>query len=272
MKRQKSQLAKIFIKRGKIVDAYSHLSKVYDQFMDNIPYDEWCKYIVRLLERDGIKDGLVLELGCGTGQVTRRLKNAGFDMIGVEISEEMLSVAIENESEGILYLCQDMREFELYGTVRAVVSICDSMNYITENEDITNVFKLVNNYLDPKGIFIFDLNTRSYYSKIGDSVIAENRENASFIWENNYYPDEAVNEYNMTLFLEDENGKYDKFTETHIQRAYSFEEIKSSFEEAGLELLTCYNAFTEEKVESDEAMEMCDRVYFVARENGKLCS
>ena len=146
------------------MEAYSEFARVYDLFMDNIPYEEWCEYLVTLLKKYGVDDGLVLELGCGTGNISEALRHKGYDMIGIDNSEEMLSVAIEKSMEveddtlpQSLYLCQDMREFELYGTVRAIVSICDSMNYITESEDLLEVFRLANNYLDPEGVFIFDI-------------------------------------------------------------------------------------------------------------------
>ena len=112
----------------------------------------------------GNDNPIILELGCGTGKVTRRLKACGYDMIGIDISEEMLEMAQNQEHDGILYLHQDMREFELFGTVAAVVSLCDSMNYITSEEDLLKVFRLVNNYLDPEGIFVFDFNKNRYYS------------------------------------------------------------------------------------------------------------
>lgn len=105
--------------------SYESFARVYDLFMDNIPYDEWCSYLIELLKEYGIEDGLVLELGCGTGNVAERLFNAGYDMIGVDNSMDMLEIAMEKKEENkkdILYLLQDMREFELYGTVRAVVS------------------------------------------------------------------------------------------------------------------------------------------------------
>src|SRR5699024_6278043 len=153
----------------------------------------------------GIKDGLVLELGCGTGSLTTRLAKAGYDMIGVDNSPAMLQEAMEKKEEqslDILYLMQDMREFELYGTVKAVVSICDSMNYITEEEDLLEVFRLVNNYLDPGGLFLFDLNTIYKYEKIlGDTTIAEHRADASCIWDNYYDPEEQIHEYDLALLV-----------------------------------------------------------------------
>ena len=181
------------------MDAYTSFAEVYDMFMDNIPYEDWCGYLTSLLKEYGINDGLVLDLGCGTGTLTELLAKEGYDMIGVDVSEDMLQEAIEKRAESglpILYLLQDMREFELYGTVRAVVSICDSLNYILDYDDLAHVFSLVNNYLDLEGVFIFDLNTPYKYRElIGDATIAENREDASFIWENTWYEDEQVNEY-----------------------------------------------------------------------------
>ena len=112
------------------MDAYTSFAEVYDMFMDNIPYEDWCGYLTSLLKEYGINDGLVLDLGCGTGTLTELLAKEGYDMIGVDVSEDMLQEAIEKRAESglpILYLLQDMREFELYGTVRAVVSICDSL-------------------------------------------------------------------------------------------------------------------------------------------------
>ena len=144
------------------MNEYTSFANVYDTFMDNVPYKEWADTIVRILSEDGINEGLVLELGCGTGSMTEELASRGYDMIGVDYSEEMLEVAIKKREESghdILYLHQDMREFELYGTVKAVISICDSINYILEKDDLLEVFRLVNNYLDPGGLFLFDLNS-----------------------------------------------------------------------------------------------------------------
>ncbi len=204
------------------MQAYTGFAQVYDIFMDNVPYDNWTEYLTGLLQEYGVKDGLVLELGCGTGKVTRRLALKGYDMIGIDLSDEMLEIAREKEYSDdswedaepdselksrnpILYLQQDMREFELFGTVSAVVSICDSMNYITSEEDLIKVFQLVNNYLDPGGLFIFDMNTEyKYKNLLGDATIAENREECSFIWENYYDEENRMNEYNMTIFVKAE--------------------------------------------------------------------
>lgn len=246
---------------------YESFAAVYDAFMNDVPYGDWSRYLTDILRREGIRDGLVLDLGCGTGAMTRLLDRAGYDMIGVDSSAEMLEIAMDKKEAGqdILYLLQDMREFELYGTVRAVISVCDSVNYITDESDLLQVFRLVNNYLDPGGIFVFDLKTvYSYRDLMGDSVFAENREMGSYIWENSYYEEERINEYDLTLFIREEDGKYGKFTETHYQKAYEPERVKELLRAAGMKPEAVYDGFTMDPPRPDS-----ERLCFVAREQGK---
>ncbi|MCI6886336.1 MAG: class I SAM-dependent methyltransferase [Lachnospiraceae bacterium] len=250
------------------MDAYTGFASVYDMFMDNIPYEEWCAYLTGLLREYGVDDGLVLDLGCGTGTLTRLLAEKSYDMIGVDLSDEMLEIAMEKEAEdpkGILYLMQDMRAFELYGTVRAIVSICDSMNYMLEYEDFVEVLRLANNYLDPGGVFIFDLNTiYKYKETMGETTIAENREEGSFIWENFYDEEEQINEYDLTLYIREEDDRYHRFEETHYQKAYDLDTVKQAIADAGMEFVTAYDAFTREAPKPDS-----ERIYVIAREHGK---
>lgn len=249
------------------MEAYTGFAEVYDVFQDNVPYGEWCDYVSGLLREYGISDGLVLDLGCGTGSLTELLAKAGYDMIGIDNSGEMLQMAMNKRSASgldILYLMQDMREFELYGTVKAVVSICDSMNYIMEYRDLVQVFRLANNYLDPRGVFIFDLNTEyKYREMLSDNTFAEDREESSFIWNNFYDEEERVNEYDLTLFVK-EGELYRKYEETHYQRAYSLEEVRQAICEAGMEFVAAYDACTRLPVRDDS-----ERIYVVAREMGK---
>mgnify|MGYP004449145533 CR=1 FL=1 len=221
------------------MNEYTGLSFVYEELMDNVPYDDWYEYLVKTLRAYGIEDGIVLDLGCGTGAMTRRLASH-YDMIGIDNAMDMLQIAMEQEDEGsqILYLMQDMREFELYGTVRAVVSVCDCLNYVTEPDDLLQVFQLVNNYLDPGGIFIFDVNTPYKYKEvIGDRTIAEERDDCAFIWQNTYYEEDKINEYAVTMFVEEEDGLYRRYSEIHEQRSYSIEELQTLIMSSGMELL-----------------------------------
>ena len=250
------------------MEAYTEFADVYDTFMDETPYEEWCEFLVRILEEYKVPKGLVLDLGCGTGTFTRMLSREGYDMIGVDNAEQMLAIAMEKteeSGENILYLLQDMREFELYGTVGAVISVCDSLNYLLEEEELVQTFKLVNNYLDPGGIFIFDFNTvYKYRDVIGDTTIAENREDCSFIWENFYHEEEEINEYELTVFVREENECFRKFEENHFQRGYRLKQMKKALEQAGMEFVKALDADTH-----GEVTEQSERIYCIARECGK---
>jgi len=281
------------------MEAYTGFAQVYDIFMDDTPYEEWCGYLTGVLEKyresgsagaagtavpktgnnyiietddDVIKNNLqqehnsILDLGCGTGTLTELLARQGYDMIGIDNAQEMLQIAMDKRDESgldILYLLQDMREFELYGTVGAVISVCDSVNYLLEEEDIVRTFRLVNNYLFPKGIFIFDFNTvYKYAAVIGDATIAENREECSFIWDNYYHEAEQVNEYDLTIFVRQKTGEglYRRFQETHYQRGYELEQMKDFLRQAGLVFLEAIDADTQEAVRNES-----ERIYVVAR-------
>lgn len=250
------------------MEAYTGFAEVYDIFMDNVPYEEWTEYLCGLLGEYGIWDGLVLELGCGTGNLTARLAEKGYDMIGIDAAPEMLETAMDKKREkgyDILYLLQDMREFELYGTVRAVVSACDSINYITEPDELEQVFCLVNNYLDPSGIFVFDFNTEYKYRELlGNQTIAEDREESSFIWDNYYDEEERINEYELTLFIREEDGRYRKYQEAHFQRAYTLKEIRELIEKSGMEFIAAYDAYTKNPPHGKS-----ERISVAARERGK---
>lgn len=248
--------------------AYEDFAEVYDTFMDETPYEEWSRFVISALKDAGIADGLVLDLGCGTGTMTELLAKEGYDMIGVDLSERMLNRAMEKRVQSgldILYLQQDMRDFELYGTVRAVVCLCDSLNYLLKEEELLQTFRLVNNYLDPGGLFLFDFNTvYKYETVIGDATIAESREECSFIWENYYDGEEQLNEYDLTIFVREEGELFRRFTETHVQRGYSLPGIRRLVERAGMVFVKALDADTHEEV-----TDTSERIYVLAREQGK---
>ena len=252
------------------MEAYTTFAGVYDMFMDNIPYEKWVEYLHDIMEEYNIHEGTILELGCGTGNMTELLASKGYDMIGVDNSEDMLELAMEKRLKSghdIRYLLQDMQSFELFGTVKAVISVCDSINYVTDEAELKEVFRLVNNYLDPRGIFIFDFNTEYKYREIlGDRVIAEERDKCSFIWDNYYNEQDKINEYELTLFVQSEEDPdlYRKYQEVHYQRAYTLEKIKTLIEKAGLRYVTAYDAYTKKA-----PMYTSGRVCVIAQEYGK---
>ena len=260
------------------MDAYTSFAQVYDLFMDNVPYDKWCSWICDYLRKEKVEDGLILDFGCGTGKLTRLMAKEGYDMIGIDMSYDMLDIAREQEmfaqmevmdqmeamdqGREILYLQQDMREFELYGTVRAIYSSCDCINYLMEEEDVEAVFRLANNYLDPEGLFIFDVNTPYKYEKLlGDNTFAEDREESSFIWNNFYDKEEGVNQYDLSIFVREEDGRFQRFRETHYQRSYSLETLKILIERSGMEFVAAFDAYSYEPVREDS-----EKITIVARE------
>lgn len=316
------------------MEAYTSFAQVYDMFMDNVPYMKWCDYIEKILKEYGISEGAVLDLGCGTGKMTRIMSKKGYDMIGVDLSYDMLDIArqaeymdsedmypddVEGDSHdeetleedsfveafsggsfmeealeedsfmgealekdsccetgfeddkeeefepGILYLLQDMRELELYGTVRACYCACDSLNYILEEDEVLTVFERVNEYLDEDGVFIFDINSHyKYKSLLADNTIAENREEGSFIWDNYFDEKEGINEYDLTLFIqkEENSDEFIRFQETHYQKCYELDEIKELLKKAGFVFVKACDAYTDNEVSAES-----EKITIVARKN-----
>ena len=262
------------------MNAYTDFAYVYDTFMDETPYEEWSRFIQNKIKQYGIskpekavdalesEKNLVLDLGCGTGTLTELLAEAGYDMIGVDNSCDMLTLAREKSERAgheVLYLLQDMRELDLYSTIGTVICVCDSLNYLLTEEDLLKTFMLVKNFLFPGGIFLFDFNTVYKYAEvIGDATIAENREECSFIWENYYYLEEQINEYDVTVFVKEKEELYRRFTETHYQRGYTLSQMKKLLKKAGLKVLEVLDADSREAVTGKS-----ERIYIIARKSGE---
>ena len=274
-------------------ERYRSFASVYDEFMDGTDYQKTADKIQDMITRYGVskpsqkrtgeseaKDvllaaekNLVVDLGCGTGKLTEILADRGYDVMGIDLSEEMLGMALERRDRlrhKTLYLCQDMREFELYGTAGTFVSVGDCVNYLLTDEDMARLFKRVNTFLFPGGIFVFDFKTLHLYRDvIGDSTIAEDREDCSFIWENWFDEESRINEYDLSLFIREKDiGENDslfrKYQEIHRQRGYTLEEIKRFAQEAGLIWIAEMDNDT-----MGHASEESERILCVVRENGK---
>ncbi|NMA83504.1 MAG: class I SAM-dependent methyltransferase [Epulopiscium sp.] len=248
---------------------YGHFARVYDRFMEEVPYEEWGNYIERLFLQNQLQPKIIAELGCGTGNMTEIMSQKGYEMIGIDLSEDMLMIAKEKALQkkmDILYLAQDIRDFELYGTVDCFISICDTMNYLLEEEELKQVFQLVNTYLNPGGFFIFDMNTEyKYHQTLASNTFTDVQEQTAYIWENNYDLESQINEYIVNFFVQDEEGtSYTRFEEVHYQRAYQIETITKLLSDAGLEVVEVYDAFTFQPPAIDS-----ERIYFIAKETRK---
>ena len=245
------------------MEAYTGFAYVYDEYMDNIPYEEWEQYLSELLRENNINPGCTIaDLGCGTGTVTRMLDKEGYDILGIDLSEDMLTIASEKTYEAeqqILYSCQDMRDFELPYKVDALVSIGDSMNYITTNDDLCDVFKCVKKCLEDGGVFIFDLKTVHFFRDVlADNTYAENREDSAFIWDNYYDAESANNEYELAVFVRNEDGAFDRFEEQHYQHGFTENEVREAVTKAGLTIRNVYDAFTHNPPAANS-----ERLYYV---------
>ena len=250
------------------MEAYNEFAKVYDVFMQDTPYEKWITFMDQCMEKYNVTPRIICDLGCGTGTMATMFAKRGIEVIGIDNSEEMLMRARENAVEdglNILYLLQEMPEFELYGTVDLIYSSCDSMNYLLDEEEVLSTLKWVNNYLEPKGLFIFDINTPYKYKEIlADRSFSDQTEHAAYIWDNYYDEEEQINEYTVSFFIENEEGTYDRTVEEHYEKVYSIEKMKSLIEAAGLELIGVYDEYSFNAIN-----EKTQRATFVAREKGK---
>lgn len=229
------------------MSAYQAFASVYDIFMEETEYDAWLAHIAALWEKYSAKPRKILDLGCGTGSILLPLAKQGFDCMGVDLSAEMLAEA-EHKARGgglsVRLACQDMTELELGEAFDCILSLCDSMNYLTEERQLAAAFARVVQHLKKDGIFLFDMNTEYKFREIlGQNIFASAEEDAAYIWENNYDAEEKINEYYVSFFIEQENGLYERIEEFHYERAYSIEEVKAALEASGLALLSVSDGY-----------------------------
>ena len=253
-------------------DGYRAIAGVYDRLNAEIDYEGWADFVESCFARYLIKKPtLLLDLACGTGSMTLALAERGYDMIGVDGSMDMLSVAYERKAErgadGVLLLCQDMRYFELYGTVGAVTCCLDSINYLLTPQDVKRCFGCVHNYLDPDGIFLFDVNTPYKFRHIyGDQAyiledLDENGEGRAFCgWQNFYDESTRLCTFDLSLFERCEDGRYERTDERQTERCYEREELCRYLEQTGFEVIGCFGGW-----DFSAPLQNCERYYFVAR-------
>ena len=235
------------------MEIYRHFAMVYDAFMGSTPYKEWAGYIDKALHDQGVPaGGTVLDLACGTGTMALLMAQKGYDIIGVDASADMLSEAYQKSSgiySDILFLNQDMRYLDLYGTVDAAYATCDALNYLLTDEDFITVLKKIATFLNPKGIFIFDLKTDCKYRQLGSNTYRDDNIQASYLWKNHYDPQTCINEYNVRFFIEGGGT----FEEVHRQRAYSTEAVTALAEQAGMQIIFTEDNYTTNPPGADSA-------------------
>lgn len=244
---------------------YSDFAYVYDLLMQDVQYAKWADYIETLFRSFCTrKPELVLDLACGTGNLTLEMAKRGYDMIGIDMSSDMLSCAMDKSAEyGVspLWVCQDMREFELYGTVDAILCTMDSLNYIEDESDMKLIFRLACNYLNPGGLFIFDMNSPYKLEHVlGNNLFYEIRDDITYLWKSEYHAEARKCSYDLTFFVKETEDIYRRLEEEQQQKAWTIGEVEQTLKESGLELLNVYDAFTKTPPSSKS-----ERYFYIAQ-------
>lgn len=249
------------------MNSYSFLAGSYDKLTYDVGYTDWADYLEKHFEKRGLPGKTVLDLACGTGSLTLELANRGYEMIGVDLSPDMLSEASEKarETDGIppIFLCQSMDQLDLYGTIDACVCCLDSVNYVTDSKKLKKAFERVHLFLMPGGLFIFDINTIEKLRGLDGQVFLDETEDTYCVWRAEFEHRRKICSYFMDIFqLDEETGLWERGEELHEERAYTVEELTGFLESAGFQDIKTYGNL---KMRSPVPGE--DRIFFVARKD-----
>lgn len=245
------------------MEAYSGFAEVYDFLMRDVDYNGWVDYLEKIFNKKESNPHTILEIACGTGNITNELAQRGYDIVGIDKSIEMLAFA-KNKADDlgvdVKYLHQDMRKLDYNKSVDSVLCLCDGINYILQKKELIAILKKVYSLLKKGGLFVFDISSYYKLSKIlGNNIYAENFENVSYIWENYFDYEESICELDLTIFKR-KNKLFERYQEYHYQRAYKAEEIFDALKESGFKNISCYKSFTFENISYED-----DRINFVCK-------
>ena len=244
---------------------YGAFAEYYDSLTSNVSYDETAKYVADILNENGIKKGILLDLACGTGTMSVQMAKRGYEVIGIDNSPEMLSEACEKACEAgedILFLCQDMCDIDLYGTVECTICLLDSLNHLESEEELLSAFKGVSLFTVPGGLFIFDVNTQYKHKYVlGNNTFVYDNDDVYCVWQNEY-DDESKTVEIFLDFFEEENGLYRRSSEYFTESAFSDETIRRLLKEAGFSDVKAYGELSRNAPSETE-----ERIFYVARKD-----
>lgn len=239
---------------------YEAFAAYYDFLTENIDYKNLAEYYDRLNEKFGGVKGIMLDLACGTGSLSVVLSKMGYDVIGTDISEDMLSEAVSKEHDGIEYLCQDMTELDLFGTIDGAICSLDSINHLEDKNAVKKAFERVSLFMNKGALFMFDVNTLYKHEHIlADNTFVYDTENVYCVWQNEYLGN-GVTQIYLDFFEEDENGMYGRYSDEFTETAFDRKEIEKMLTDAGFEICACYEYLTE-----NEPTEESEKLTFVTK-------
>lgn len=249
------------------MNSYAFLAGCYDDLTYDVRYGAWADYIVAHFQKRGLPGSTVLDLACGTGSLTRELAVRGYEMIGVDLSPEMLSEAVEKNRGAApiepIFLCQSMDKLDLYGTIDACVCCLDSVNYVTSPKKLKKAFERVHLFLMPGGLFLFDINTPEKLMGLDGQVFLDETEDAYCVWRAEYSKKSRICTYFMDLFrLDTDSGLWARGEELHRERAYTPQELTGFLQEAGFSQIRQYGNLKMRPPKPGE-----ERIFFVARKD-----
>lgn len=243
------------------MDSYVEFASLYDRLMDDFDYKKWYKYIEEIFQKYS-RPKNILEMACGTGNISYFLAKAGYDITAFDLSEEMLSIAYNKlmEFDNIKLLQQDMRDFSIDEKYDSVIATCDSINYITESDDLLSTFKNVYEHLREGGLFIFDINSHYKLKNIiGNNTFIEDRDDVFYIWQNYYDNEKDICEFYLTFFKSQDGDNFNRIDEVHMERAYKVDEIVDLLKKAGFKNIEYFDAFTFNPIKKES-----ERINFLA--------
>ncbi len=244
------------------MSGYGEFAEVYDLLTQNVPYDEIAEYYDRLIKAAGAGGNLLLDMGCGTGNLTIRLAELGYDVIASDASPMMLTIASSKKCNGsIQYICQSMTETDLYGAVDIAVSTLDSINHLDSVEDIAHCFKRTAENMNNGGLFLFDVNTVYKHRNIlAQNTFVYDVDGAYCVWQNEYCEADDSVGIELDIFYENEDGSYDRGYESFREIAVAQQKLEEMLQNAGFEVLNVYEYLTENLPTTDS-----DKLMFVAK-------
>ncbi len=247
--------------------SYNEFASVYDILMKDAQYKKRTEYLTKLFKKHGKMPTLLLDLACGTGEFSSAFAKKGIEVIGVDISEEMLAIAREKSAEDatdILYLCQKAEELDLYGTVNGAICCLDSLNHITDIKMLTKAIKRVSLFMEKDSLFIFDVNTEYKHSTVlGNNTFVLEEDGVYCVWQNRYDSKKLITDISLDFFTETQNGEYLRSSECFKERAYPPEKLEAILKKAGLKIEAVYDDLT-----LDPPRTATERMIYVTKKDG----